>query len=71
MTAKPERLALCGNHDYLTFLPCLCNHPKPFTRFAVTGTDYGRLRNTSGDLRLYRSYSGAYKMAKRYNEARK
>lgn len=34
--------------------------------YVVIGTDYGYLRNTSGDPRTWRSYSAARRAAKRY-----
>lgn len=38
-------------------------------RYAVCGTDYGWLHTTSGDIRTWDSYSGAYKAMRRYVEA--
>ena len=35
-------------------------------RYIVIGTEYGYLHTTGGDVRTWRSYSGAYKAAKRY-----
>ncbi len=34
--------------------------------YAVCGTDYGYIHNTSGDVRTWSSYSGAYKGMRRY-----
>lgn len=35
-------------------------------RYAVCGTDYGYLHTTGGDVRTWKSYSGARKVAKAY-----
>jgi hypothetical protein len=36
--------------------------------YAITGTMYGYLHTTGGDIRTWRSYSGAYKAAIRYRD---
>lgn len=35
-------------------------------RYCVIGTAYEHLRTTAGDVRTWKSYSGAWKAAKRY-----
>lgn len=35
-------------------------------RFIVIGTEYGHIHTISGDVRTWRSYSGAYKFLKQY-----
>ena len=35
-------------------------------RYCVIGTDYGHLHTISGDVKTWKSYSGAYKAAKNY-----
>ena len=35
-------------------------------RYIVIGTDYGYLRTTGGDIRTWKSYSGAWKAVQRY-----
>jgi hypothetical protein len=37
------------------------------TLFCVIGTEYGHLHTTSGEVRVWRSYSGARKALKRYS----
>jgi hypothetical protein len=34
--------------------------------YAVCGTDYGYLHNSAGDVRVWNSYSGAYKAMRKY-----
>lgn len=34
--------------------------------YAVCGTDYGYIHTTSGDVRVWASYSGAYKAMRKY-----
>ena len=36
------------------------------TRFIVIGTEYGFLRTAGGDVRTWKTYSGAFKAAKNY-----
>jgi TctA family transporter len=36
------------------------------TRYCVIGTNYGYLHTTGGDVRTWRSYSGARRAAKNY-----
>ena len=36
------------------------------TRWCVTGTAYGYLHTTAGDIRTWATYSGAYKACRRY-----
>ena len=67
MQAYVKKLTLCSNHDYLTHADtCKCDKAHHYTKYAVFGTAYGHLHNTSGDMRLWKSYSGAYKAAKQY-----
>ena len=45
--------------------------PKPVRygdKWAITGTMYGFLHTTAGDIRTWASYSGAYKAAIRYRD---
>lgn len=35
-------------------------------RYCVIGTDYGHLHTISGDVKTWKSYSGAHKAAKNY-----
>lgn len=35
-------------------------------RYCVIGTDYGYIHTSTGDVRVWKSYSGAYKAAKSY-----
>lgn len=35
-------------------------------RFVVIGTQYGHVHTSAGDIRTWRSYSGAYKFLKQY-----
>jgi len=37
-------------------------------RYAIVGTMYGYLHTSGGDVRMWRSYSGAYQAAKRYRD---
>lgn len=54
------RVVLCDNHGHLTFAgDCACPKQHDFERFAVVGTTYGWLRNTAGDIRFFKSESGA------------
>lgn len=40
-------------------------------RYCVAGTDYGYLHNASGDIRTWRSYSGARRVCKAYIDSHK
>ena len=45
--------------------------PKPiryYGKWAINGTMYGFLHTTGGDIRMWKSYSGAYKAAIRYRD---
>ena len=45
--------------------------PKPVKyhgKWAINGTMYGFLHTTGGDIRTWKSYSGAYKAAIRYRD---
>jgi len=35
-------------------------------RYVVIGTDYGHIHTSSGDVRTWKSYSGAYKFLCKY-----
>ena len=64
---RAVRLSLCSGHDYMTFSgECNCKHKSILFRFAVIGTTYGWLHNASGDIRTWKSESGARAGAKRY-----
>lgn len=70
MKAKPMRLICCNHFTHGGFLTMDCKHhskENQYTRYAVTGTLYGMLHNAAGNTRLFRSYSGAYKAAQKYN----
>jgi hypothetical protein len=59
------KLALRTDTDYFTF----AKEGEPQrTAYAIVGTDYGFLHNTSGSIRLWKSYSGAYKKLRNYLE---
>lgn len=61
------RVVLCDNHGYLTFAgECGCSVQHDYDRYAVVGTSYGWLHNTSGDKRLWKSESGARHALKTY-----
>lgn len=34
--------------------------------YIVIGTEYGHIHTSAGDVRVWKSYSGAYRAAKRY-----
>lgn len=62
-----KRLTLCNNHDYLTHADtCQCGKAHHYAKFAVFGTDYGHLHNAAGDMRLWKTYSGAYAAMRKY-----
>lgn len=70
MKAKPIRLLCCNHFTHGGFLTTDCKHhnkENEYIRYAVNGTLYGMLHNTSGGIRLFKSYSGAYKAAQKYN----
>jgi hypothetical protein len=65
---KVKKLKLCCNHDYFTETAhCSCDRSTvPYKVFyCIDGTAYGRLRKSNGDIRLFKSYSGAYKAMKK------
>ena len=65
---KVEKLKLCCNHDYLTEVGhCSCDRTKvPYrVMYCIAGTEYGRLHKSNGDIRLFKTYSGAYKAMKK------
>lgn len=64
---RPVKLALCNNHQYLTFSgECDCAPKNDKTKYAVIGTAYGWLHNSAGDIRMWNSASGARRAAKAY-----
>lgn len=73
-TVEPRavRLLLCdGAHVGLTFADdCNCNRERvaTLTRYAVIGCAYGKLHDTSGGWRLWKSASPAYRAAREYVE---
>lgn len=61
------RVVLCDNHGYLTFAgECGCSVTHDYERFAVVGTAYGWLHSKSGDIRFWKSESGARHALKQY-----
>ncbi|QNR53946.1 hypothetical protein phiK7A1_158 [Pseudomonas phage phiK7A1] len=61
------RVVLCDNHGYLTFAgDCGCSIQHDYERFAIVGTTYGWLHNTAGDIRFFKSESGARHALKVY-----
>lgn len=61
------RVVLCDNHGYLTFAgDCGCSIQHDYERFAVVGTTYGWLHNAAGDVRFWKSESGARNALKNY-----
>ena len=66
-TPRAVRLSLCTNHEYLTLSgECSCVVKNLQYKYAVVGTMYGWLHNTSGDVRTWRSASAAKSAAERY-----
>jgi hypothetical protein len=65
---RAARMSLCGGrHDYLTYSgQCTRCEATPRILYCVIGTDYGFLHNSSGDVRTWRSASGARRAAKQY-----
>lgn len=64
---RAARLILCNAHQYMTFHgDCEHGEETAHTRYAVIGTDYGHLHNTSGGWRLWNSPSSAYRAAREY-----
>ena len=64
---RAVRLSLCTNHEYFTLSgECSCTSKNLQYKYAVTGTTYGWLHNTSGDVRTWRSASAVRAAAKRY-----
>lgn len=62
------KLELCSNHGYMTFrgeCHCAGEHGK-YERFAIVGGEYGFLHSTSGDIRLWKSESGARRRLNSY-----
>ena len=64
---RAARLSLAGKRcDYMTFSGLSdCTLP-PRYLFCVIGTHYGYLHTSAGDIRTWKSASGARKAAKRY-----
>lgn len=48
--------------------PCVAkfNMGNGVYRYIVIGTDYGHIHTTSGDVRTWGSYSGAWRFIKKY-----
>ena len=44
----------------------LSNGAEPVYKFIVIGTQYGHIHTSGGDVRMWGSYSGAYKFLKQY-----
>ena len=44
----------------------LRNGAEPVYKFIVIGTQYGHIHTSGGDVRMWGSYSGAYKFLKQY-----
>ena len=62
-------LCLCGGrHDFMTFAALCTEHQSASPRklYCVIGTDYGYLHTSAGDIRTWRSASGARRGAARY-----
>lgn len=73
MKAKPMRIICCNHFTHSGFLTTGCHiHHKEnlHAMYKVINTEYGVLHNTSGDIRLFKTYSGAYKAAQKYNLVR-
>lgn len=71
--AKPIRFICCNHFTHGGFLTTGCHiHPEENLHpvYKVINTDYGVLRNTAGDMRIFKTYSGAYKAAQKYNQVR-
>jgi hypothetical protein len=67
---RAVRLILCeGPHAGITFAAdCQCDRERVpvSTRYGVIGTAYGKLHNTGGGWRLWKSASPAYRAAREY-----
>lgn len=64
---RVARVVLCDNHGYLTFAgECGCSIIHDYERYAVVGTDYAWLHNAAGDIRFWKSESGARKALNQY-----
>lgn len=61
---RAARLALCPLHQWFTFVDDCGHAAEPEYRYAVIGTHYGHLHNSSGDWRLWRNASSAYAAAR-------
>lgn len=66
---RAAKLSLAGKHcDYMTFSgQSDCKAP-PRILYCVIGTTYGYLHTSAGDIRTWKSASGARKAAKKYTE---
>ena len=63
---RPVKLRLCTRHDFMTYkADCDCGNPEK-ALFAVIGTPYGWQHTSAGDIRTWRSASGARRAAKAY-----
>lgn len=66
---KPRvvRVVRCDNHGYLTFAgDCGCSIQHDYDRYAVVGTAYAWLHDSAGDVRFWKSESGARHALKLY-----
>ena len=65
---KPTRLILVAGKDYLTFADKETPKENTYARYAVISPAYPPyVRNSAGDYRMFKSYSGAYKFAAKLN----
>ncbi len=64
---RAARLSLAGGrHDFMTFSGLCDNGLPPRILYCVIGTSYGYLHTSAGDIRTWKSASGARKAAKAY-----
>lgn len=65
---RAVKLKLCTNHGgYFTFAgECSCAEKSLAYKFAIIGTDYGWLHNTSGGVKTFTSASVARRAASAY-----
>jgi hypothetical protein len=65
---RAARMSLCGGHHYFETYSSKCTRCEATPRilYCVIGTDYGFLHNAFGDVRTWKSASGARRAAKRY-----
>lgn len=64
---RAARLSLAGGrHDFMTFSGLSDCALPPHILYCVIGTSYGYLHTSAGDIRTWKSASGARKAAKTY-----